>query len=237
MDMTTRSYKKSQSIKTLLLDTAERLFAEKGLYGVSVRDITGAADVRNASINYHFGSKGELYAAVLKRRLAPLSKARLERLGRLAASGGDRDLTLRALVQAFALPILEFAASPDKGWRHYCILVARSSVQPHVDSHMVSKGYDETALRFLHAIAEICPDAGPYRVQCAYQFMLGTTLYAVCDNKRIDALSAGQYRSDDLASLTDPFIDYVTGGLVAMLGGPESQAKPEAAKDPQTAAG
>ena len=50
-------YKKSEDIRQRLLDTAEALFAERGFFGVSVRDITEAAGVRNASINYHFETK------------------------------------------------------------------------------------------------------------------------------------------------------------------------------------
>src|SRR5579863_9921905 len=51
-----------------LLDSAERLFAERGLDGVSVRDITEAAGANTAAIHYHFGSKRDLIAAILQRR-------------------------------------------------------------------------------------------------------------------------------------------------------------------------
>ncbi len=46
--------------KAAVLATAERLFAEQGLRAVSVRDITAAAGVNLASVNYHFGSKDAL---------------------------------------------------------------------------------------------------------------------------------------------------------------------------------
>ena len=43
--------------KSRLLRVAERLFAEHGFDGVSVRQLTAAAGVNLAAVNYHFGSK------------------------------------------------------------------------------------------------------------------------------------------------------------------------------------
>ena len=45
---------RSQATRERILDAAERLFAERGFYGVSVRDITGAASVDVALASYHF---------------------------------------------------------------------------------------------------------------------------------------------------------------------------------------
>jgi len=50
-----------------LLVVAERLFAQKGFAGTSVREIGEALGIANASIMYHFPSKNKLYAAVLGR--------------------------------------------------------------------------------------------------------------------------------------------------------------------------
>ncbi|MFT5041918.1 MAG: AcrR family transcriptional regulator [Hyphomicrobiaceae bacterium] len=50
-----------------LLETAARLFAERGKDGVSIRDIAAEAGVRHGGINYHFRSKDELYNEALMR--------------------------------------------------------------------------------------------------------------------------------------------------------------------------
>jgi TetR/AcrR family transcriptional regulator, regulator of cefoperazone and chloramphenicol sensitivity len=49
-----------------LLYTAGEVFAEYGFRAATVREICKRADVNVASINYHFGSKEELYAQVLE---------------------------------------------------------------------------------------------------------------------------------------------------------------------------
>ena len=47
--------------KTHILNTALKLFCQKGFEGTSVRDIALEADVNLAMINYYFGSKEKLF--------------------------------------------------------------------------------------------------------------------------------------------------------------------------------
>lgn len=48
-----------------LVEAALELFAEKGYYGVSLRDIARAAGVQQATIYHHFASKEALFEAVI----------------------------------------------------------------------------------------------------------------------------------------------------------------------------
>src|SRR5947209_130826 len=58
-----------------ILKSASRVFAGQGYEGASIRDIVTKADVNQAAINYHFGSKEGLYRAVLEMALAALTNA------------------------------------------------------------------------------------------------------------------------------------------------------------------
>ncbi len=49
-----------------LLKTARRLFAERGLAATSIRDLALEAGVNIAAVNYHFGSKENLYLETLR---------------------------------------------------------------------------------------------------------------------------------------------------------------------------
>jgi AcrR family transcriptional regulator len=55
-----------------LLDAAERLFAERGIDGASLRSISAAAGLTSAALHYHFASRDELVIAVLQRRRSGL---------------------------------------------------------------------------------------------------------------------------------------------------------------------
>ncbi|EGB16224.1 Transcriptional regulator TetR [Pseudodesulfovibrio mercurii] len=52
--------------KTALLLAAMEVFADKGFDSATVRDICGLAKANVAAVNYHYGSKDGLYAAVLE---------------------------------------------------------------------------------------------------------------------------------------------------------------------------
>jgi len=57
-----------------IIASAVPLFAAKGLNGVSVRELAGAAGVNLSMISYYFGGKEGLYAAVLADQFAVLGK-------------------------------------------------------------------------------------------------------------------------------------------------------------------
>lgn len=70
---TARRPRELRSTRDVILDAAERRFAERGFAGVSVREIASDAGLKNqASLYHHFKNKKALYEAVLERGLAPI---------------------------------------------------------------------------------------------------------------------------------------------------------------------
>src|SRR5438067_208004 len=78
----------SLGTKSRILDAAERLFLEHGFEATSLRQLTAAAGVNLAAVNYHFGSKEELFQAVLTRRLDPVNQERIDLLTKLEREAG-----------------------------------------------------------------------------------------------------------------------------------------------------
>jgi AcrR family transcriptional regulator len=64
--MTRRTDQGNESVERILA-AATLLFAERGYHGVSTREIAQAAGLNIATVNYHLGSKLELYRAVFER--------------------------------------------------------------------------------------------------------------------------------------------------------------------------
>lgn len=60
--------------KARLLEVGTRLFAQKGYYGVSIRELAEAANVNSALISYYFSGKEGLYAAILDSQFEPIEK-------------------------------------------------------------------------------------------------------------------------------------------------------------------
>ena len=68
--MTAIATAKTRSSREIILDAAERLFAQRGFAGVSMRDIVAETPLKNqASLYHHFKNKRALYEAVLERGL------------------------------------------------------------------------------------------------------------------------------------------------------------------------
>lgn len=55
-----------------ILETAERLFAEKGYEATTLRDIASEVGIQNPSLYKHFESKADIYAGVLDRAVRPI---------------------------------------------------------------------------------------------------------------------------------------------------------------------
>jgi AcrR family transcriptional regulator len=88
----------SSDTKERLARVAERLFARQGLYQVTVREITEAAEQRNVSaVNYHFGSREGLLDAILQIHGDPTDEQRGKALALIGPDADTRDL-LAALV-------------------------------------------------------------------------------------------------------------------------------------------
>jgi AcrR family transcriptional regulator len=74
-----------------LKTAAQRLFAERGIDGVSVRDIVAAAGARNgASIHYHFGAKEALVQELVLEGAQRIDLRRNAALDSLENDGGPR---------------------------------------------------------------------------------------------------------------------------------------------------
>lgn len=59
--------------RTKLIEAAIPLFSEKGLAGVSIRELAEAANVNSALISYHFGGKDGLYLGALEKLFSPVT--------------------------------------------------------------------------------------------------------------------------------------------------------------------
>lgn len=79
-----------RSTRDVILDAAERSFAERGFAGVSVREIAAEAGLKNqASLYHHFKNKRALYEAVLSRGMTPLISVVVESGSSAQAPGRD----------------------------------------------------------------------------------------------------------------------------------------------------
>jgi AcrR family transcriptional regulator len=90
-----------------IITTAERLFAEQGVAAVSNRQISEAAGQgNNTAVGYHFGTKADLVRAIIRKHMAHIEEARVERLAHVGP-----EPTLRDWVECFVMPTMDHLGS------------------------------------------------------------------------------------------------------------------------------
>ena len=113
---------RGDAARAALVEAAERLFAQRGIEGVSLRDVSAAAGQRNHNAaQYHFGDRLGLVAAVYENRMRIVEERRRAHL-----AGVDDD-DVRGLVAAIVVPLVEVVAETD-GW--YARFQARLRWEP-----------------------------------------------------------------------------------------------------------
>ena len=96
-----------------ILLAAEHVFLEQGFELATVREITLRAGVNVSAINYYFGSKDELLAAVLDRVMQPYTEARVTALVAAEAAAQPDPPALAEIVEALVRPMVELSRDPD----------------------------------------------------------------------------------------------------------------------------
>lgn len=88
----TRQTVRSNATQERILATAERLFAEHGVYGVSNRQIGEAAGQGNtAAVGYHFGTKQDLVRAIARKHNTEIERIRARMVAETSGSTEVRD--------------------------------------------------------------------------------------------------------------------------------------------------
>ena len=105
--MPARVTRASKATREKIIKAASRAFARNGYDGASIRTIVAAADVNQAAINYHFGSKNGLYRAVLQVALLAL-------MNDDGAGRGDGALSREAALRRFLRQQLRPMISGDE---------------------------------------------------------------------------------------------------------------------------
>lgn len=199
------------STKTALLDSAEKLFAQNGIDGTSLRAITQDANANLASVNYHFGSKEGLVSAVFGRRLRPLNSRRLELLDQ-AILEKDRSARLRGILRAFVGPVLKMRFDRQQGNPEFIQLLGRTFAEsPGQPNPGLLAEFEQVLSRFVSALSETVPELGPETLAWRFHFTVGAMAYTAAVGRPVSDLVRGE--DVDYSSEVDQIIERLVGFL------------------------
>jgi AcrR family transcriptional regulator len=191
--------------REVILDTAERMFAEHGIHTVSNRQISDAAGQGNsAAVGYHFGSKADLVRAIARRHTEQMDRARVRMVAEAAGSTDLRDW-VACLVRPFTEHL---AALGSPTW--YARFCAQVKSDPALHEIMIDEALASASLRLLLAGLHQCLPDLPAEVRAERLVMATHLVTQMCvDRERALADGTPTLRQswDDLAtSLVDAIV-------------------------------
>ena len=220
----------SRDTKERLLDAAERLLAERGFEGTSLRAVTQAAGTSVSAANYHFGSKEELLRATLLRRVEPLNRRRLACLDDLEHAAGDAPLSVEAILDAYLRPLFAERSAGGEAPSTVRFVAARLySDPPDLVSALKQELFGEVSRRYLDALSRALPGRSRAELGLRFQFAVGSMVHVMSGNltdaphlKEAAAGDGGGPRGDaDLLSDTSVLrhmVAFLAAGLRAPVG-------------------
>lgn len=165
---------RAETTRDALLDAAERRFAEAGYDGVGVRELARSASCNLAAIQYHFGSKRELYLETVRRAMARRGNDEVwailaeEPATRRAAAG-----QLARFVDAFLANLCE----DDAG--NACMrLMLREAMRPSEAIDAVVERFTSPHIELvLGAMHHLAPALGARELEFMAHSLLGQVLH------------------------------------------------------------
>lgn len=204
--------KRSDTTRALLLDTAERLFAEQGYEGTGVRQIAEQAGVNLGAIHYYWGSKQALCRETLERRLVPVLTERTERIEAVVSQRGG----LAELLDASHRPSLLAGGAQPAESEAFRRFYGRMLFDPSQDVQAILAALlDRFATRFVGLVRDHCPDLSDDEFYWRVTFLYGAFLYAHTQHTRTTALWGDRFNRTDFSAAADYLTRFLEGGLLA----------------------
>lgn len=200
----------ARDTRTRLLDTAERLFAERGIEATSVRDIVGAARANLGAITYHFGSKDALVRSVVERRLVPLNRERERLLDAAEHAAAGRPPSLEAILRAVLAPTVELRREHPRFLR----FLGRLHAEPRVTLQRCAEAVP-LFRRILATVARAAPHLAPDEIAWRLLFLKGAMIETWTGAHRFGEVTGTALALEDDAAIVERLVRFGAAGLRA----------------------
>ncbi len=190
-----------------LVEAAGRVFAEKGYRAATVRDIIRQAGANLAAVNYHFGDKDGLYAAVLEHTYVKALEKHPPDGG--LEPGAPAEKRLHGFIRSFLQRIFD-----EDVQACYGRLMARELVEPTAALDGVVNRIRPLYGRLCAIVKEIAgPDAGVDRVERSAKSVVGQILFYKHAAPVLQRLEGRRAGAPDIDALARHIADFSIHGL------------------------
>ena len=168
-----------------------------------------------AAVNYHFGSKEELFQAVLTRRLDPMNQERIDLLTKLEREAGGKPLSCEKVLFAMLIPALKLARDERRGGKNFLRLLGRAYADPApFIRHFLSQQYAGMIGRYKEAFLRALPQLSRQELTWRLHFVMGALSYTLAGTDALK-LFAQVTDTDNDELLLQRLAPFLVAGLKA----------------------
>lgn len=208
----------AKGVRDRLLDSAERLFPERGFDGTSIRDLAAAAGCNIASVNYYFGGKEKLYIEIWRSHLHVLRETRVASIDKVLSESAGRP-SLEDLLRSFALAFIGPLVDESGGPR-LMKLMAREMIDPHLPPSMFGDDVIKPTLSAMQqALAKACPGLPESKVPLVVFSLIGQLVHTIRVKMMLQSMDDEALAMFEPARLIDHIVAFSAAGIRAYAGG------------------
>ena len=203
--------RREDETRTRLLHAARVVFASDGLKRATIRKISTLARANIAAVNYHFGSKDNLYVAVLRAHLE-------QKLRRNPRDAGVCSLTsARGRLRAYVRSMLaQFTCDGDRVSERLGKLLSQEFVQASTRCfHAVIENYcGPSHTMLLGIVRELLPGADRQVVSRCAGSIVGQCVLHAHSREVIGLISPDMVlKPGNIDAMTDFIVEFSLGGM------------------------
>jgi len=199
----------SQATRGALLDAAQELFAAQGIDATSLRAIQRLAQVAPGTLQYHFGSREDLLAALLARAHAGIAEKVADAAAQLL-NDRERMPDARAIVEIWLRPYMDLIRSDPARGPDYLKIIAQLA---RTDDKRITPLVGEQSTVIPALIRRAYPDATPAAAKAGVVIAVRSLLLLLA-GRSIDAAGKTSRRE---AEEIEAIATFVAAGLDALL--------------------
>lgn len=209
------NHKKDPS--THLLITAIRLYAEYGTKGASLREITRQAGMRNeAAVRYYFGGKSGLLRGAVDYIASDISPRQTQSLLTLSAMAERRQITVRDVLTAEFLPIVNYYRSSDFGADAVRLLARLIREEGSVGQDLLVIFFGDWLMEIEGYLRTLLPEKSSTAIRLHHFLAINNMLNGIADQallERLPAVSEGDHFQISESALLQGFMEYLAAGV------------------------
>jgi AcrR family transcriptional regulator len=197
-----------------LLDVAEQMFGERGVNGVSLREIRIASGARNtAAVQFHFGDREGLVHALTARHMPRIAELQQELYDTMVSEGRDEDE--RSLVEVLVRPIADYLQRGESE-RAWVKIMGDLGAEPELEPGEMADIAPEPALLVSRRLYDRLAGSMPSEVAVERMVVLAQFAVHLCaDRARLeDSAGAGREHAPR-EMFVENLVDMVNGALFA----------------------